>query len=197
MLCHTRKEDHHLKTAIVASIIALAAGAQAQQQTFSVTGILSGRTVRATGQPSWLTGGFGRLDYGGPAAGQSRTVSQAVGQIGADWKPSRFFDVHVDGLARTQPSGYRGRSSGLVQAFADLRLPIGSTDEIQLRGGQFFLPPSRENREALWSSPYTISLAAINNWMGQGVRPVGLDLRWKRGIYFTIDPNDFSNNDTL
>jgi hypothetical protein len=186
-----------LKTAIVATIIALAATAQAQEQTFSVTGILSGRTVRATGQPSWLTGGFGRLDYGGPAVGQSRTVSQAVGQIGADWKPSRFFDVHIDGLGRTQPSGYRGRNSGLVQAFADVRIPIGGADEIQLRGGQFFLPTSRENREALWSSPYTISFSAINNWIGQEVRPVGLDLQWKRGFYFTFGATAFRNNDTM
>ncbi len=185
------------RSIIIVSIVALAASAQAQDKTFSLTGILSGRSVRATGQPSWLDGGFGRLDFGGPGVDQSRTVSQAVGQLGVDWKPSRFFDLHADGLARTRPSGYGGKSSGVVQAYADIRFPIGSVDEIQLRAGQFFLPTSRENRGDLWSSPYTINFSAINTWIGQEVRPVGLDLQWKRGFYFTFGATAFKNNDTM
>jgi hypothetical protein len=183
--------------ATVISIFVLVACARAQEQTFSVTGILSGRAVRATGQPSWLQGGFGRLDYGGSAVDQSRTVSQGVGQLGVDWRPSRYFDVHADGLVRTQPTGYGGKAGGLVQAYADVKFPIGSTDEIQLRGGQFFLPTSRENRGDLWSSPYTISFSAINNWIGQEVRPAGLDLQWKRGFYLTFGATAFRNNDTM
>jgi hypothetical protein len=117
------------RIAIIVGIIACVAAAHAQQQTFSLSGFVSGRSVRATGQPSWLEGGFGRLDFGGPAVDQSRTGSEAIAHVGADWKPARFFDVHVDGLARTQPAGYRCSKGGLVEAYAELRLPFGSVDE--------------------------------------------------------------------
>lgn len=182
---------------VVAAIWCASAARAQQQQTFVVSGFLSGRSVKATGQPSWLQGGFGRLDYGGPAVNKTGTVTKAIAQMGVDWRPSRYFEVHAEGLARTQQSGDGGRKAGLVQAYVDLKLPFGTVDEIQLRAGQFFLPTSRENRGNLWTSPYTVSFSAINTWIGQEARPVGLDLQWKRGFYFTFGATAFRNNDTM
>jgi hypothetical protein len=183
---------------IIAGIAALAIAtvASAQTQSFSLNGFLIGRDVRATGQPSWLEGGFGRLDYGGNGVDDTRNVRQSIAQIGADWTPSRYFDVHVSGLGRTKPEGDQGKSAGVVEAYVDGRLIFGN-DTIQLRAGQFFLPTSRENRGPLWSSPYTLSFSAINNWIGQEVRPVGLDLQWQRGFYFTFGATAFRDNDTM
>jgi hypothetical protein len=185
------------KSLAIIALLAITASAAAQTKSFTIDGFLMGRGIRATGQPSWLQGGFGRLDYGGTGVDESRNVSQAIAQIGADWTPSKYFDVHVSGLGRTKAEGERGKSAGLTEAFVDGRIFFGSVDELRLRAGQFFLPTSRENRGALWSSPYTVSFSAINNWIGQEVRPVGLDLEWKRGFYFTFGATAFRNNDTM
>ncbi|MCU1245996.1 MAG: hypothetical protein JWN02_1906 [Acidobacteria bacterium] len=174
----------------------MAATAGAQTKSFVLDGFITGRSIRATGQPSWIDNGFGRLDYGGTGVDKSRNLAEAVTQLGMDWTPSRYFDVHVAGLARTKPAGDRGKSAGFVEAYADARM-ILRNDEIRLRAGQFFLPSSRENRGPLWSSPYTLSFSAINTWIGQEVRPVGLDLEWKRGFYFTFGATAFRNNDTM
>jgi len=183
---------------IIAVIVALATAsvATAQTKSFVLDGFVTGRNIRATGQPSWLDGGFGRLDYGGTGVGKTRNLAEAVTNLGIDWTPSRYFDVHVAGLARTKPAGDRGKSAGVVEAYADLRAIFGN-DQIRLRAGQFFLPTSRENRGPLWSSPYTLSFSAINSWIGQEVRPVGLDLEWQRGFYLTFGGTAFRNNDTM
>ena len=36
-----------------------------------------------------------------------------------------------------------------------------------------FPPTSRENVDPLWQSPYTLTLSALNSWIGEEVRPVG------------------------
>lgn len=186
------------KSLAILALLSVAAPAGAQQKSFTIDGFLTGRSIRATGQPSWLQGGFGRLDYGGTGVDRTRTESQGIAQVGADWTPSKYFDVHVSGLGRTRPEGERGgKSAGLTEAYVDGRIFFGRVDEVRLRAGQFFLPTSRENRGALWTSPYTVSFSAINNWIGQEVRPVGLDLEWKRGFYFTFGATAFRNNDTM
>jgi hypothetical protein len=63
-----------------------------------------------------------------------------------------------------------------------------------------FLPTSRENVDPLWTSPYTISLSAINSWIGEEVRPTGIDLDYryelKPGILIRGGATAFLGNDT-
>lgn len=185
-----------LRLAAASLACALAAPLFAQQQTFRVFGYVSGRGVAVESQPSWLEGGFGRLTYGGRDAGDHRNLGEAVGQIAIEWTPSRYFDAHVDGLARTKPSGYRGRNAGLVEAYVDGHAFLGDTDEFQLRAGQFFLGTSRENKGELWTSPYTVTLSALNSWVAEEFRPLGAELQWKHGFYTTVAVTAFRGNDT-
>src|SRR5918993_1018028 len=94
----------------------------------------------------------------------------------------------------------REEGSGLIEAYADGRLIFG-LDEVQLRAGQFFLPTSRENKDALWASPYAISFSALNTWVAQEVRPIGLDLEWRhtleRGHILTTALTAFRGNDSM
>jgi hypothetical protein len=164
----------------------------ASGETFSLTGYVAGRGAYATGPRSWIEGGFGRLGERGSAA-------SARAQIGGDWEPSPHFDVHVDGIARTEPSGDRGKSGGLVQAYAEGRI-YSSANQLQLRAGQFFLPTSRENTGPLWTSPYMLSFSALNSWIGEELRPVGADLEWKHFAgerTFSAGATAFRDNDTL
>jgi hypothetical protein len=178
-------------------VLTIVSSAHAQQQTFRIFGYLEGRTVSIQSPPSWLTGGFGRFGNGAIGATDHRNLAEAAAQLGAEWTPSKYFDTHIQGLGRTQASGARGRAAGIAEAYVDGRAFFGSTDEVQLRAGQFFLPTSRENKEELWMSPYTITWSALNTWIGEEVRPVGLDLQWKHGFYITAGVTAFRDNDTM
>ena len=58
-------------------------------QTLHLSGFVSGAAASTNGPKPWLDGGFGRLEG-----------SFAQAQLGADWTPSNWFDVHVHGIAR-------------------------------------------------------------------------------------------------
>jgi hypothetical protein len=181
------------RTAVLLSL--LIATPLVAQSPFRLTGVISGRAVYATGQPSWLNGGFGRLDTGASAPHENHSDILANIQLGADWTPTQWFDMHVSGVARRDADGARGKRAGLVEGYLDLR-----AGEVQLRAGEFFLPTSRENKEELWTSPYTMTLSAWNSWIAQEVRPIGLDLEWKHlgaSTVTTIAGTAFKGNDSM
>lgn len=157
-----------------------------------VSGFVSLRGVNATGPNSWVEGGWGRLGAGG-----DRDEAIGVAQLSVDWTPSQWFDLHVSGGARRDGGT---EHAGLIEAHANLRASFG-LDEVQLRAGQFFLPTSRENRDDLWQSPYTISFSALNSWIGEELRPLGVDLQYRHitsaGHAVTGGATAFRGNDTM
>jgi len=179
-------------SALIVLAFALAANASAQSSSsFTFTGILAARENYVTGQPSWLEHGFGRLDIGAAGVDDSRTRPTGFAQLGADWTPTPWLDVHASGVARIEQPHAGGKRAGLIDAFVELH-----NDHFQLRAGQFFLGTSRENVGPLWSSPYTLSFSALNTWIGEEFRPVGVDLQWKPNFYVTAGATAFRNNDT-
>lgn len=173
-------------------VLLLALSTTISAQTFDLTGFVAARGVNATGPASWLEGGFGRLE-----AGADRDEFVTLAHIGVDWHPAEWLDVHASGVARHDVGG---DDAGLVEAFADVRKEI-AFDEIRLRGGFFFLPTSKENKDDNWASPYTIHFSAVNTWMGQEVRPLGLDLQYRHttgfGHSITGGVTAFRDNDTM
>ncbi|HEX6097217.1 MAG TPA: hypothetical protein VF432_12890 [Thermoanaerobaculia bacterium] len=165
------------------------------QQTFDLTGYVAARGVDATGPASWLEGGFGRLEAGG-----DRDDFTALAHLGIDWHPTNWLDLHASGVARRDPEDFGGDDAGLVEAYADLRKEL-RFDELRLRGGFFFLPTSKENKDDNWASPYTIHFSALNTWIGEEVRPLGLDLQYRRttnaGHTITGGVTAFRGNDTM
>lgn len=182
---------------VLALTFLLAASATAQ--TFRVSGFVSARGVYTRSQRSWLEGGFGRFETGAKSARDGATTNVDVAQIGADWTPAPWIDVHVGAQARHEPASAGVRRAGLVDAFVALRKEIGA-NQLQLRAGQFFLGTSRENRENLWTSPYTIDFSALNTWIGEEVRPVGAELEWRHELpsfdTITAAGGAFRGNDT-
>jgi len=162
----------------------LFAATAANAQTFVLNGFFTAREVHASGPETWLRGGAGRL----PA---SDSEHFGIAQVGADWTPSVYFGVHAQGIARNEPSGYGGKRAGLVEAYADAHI-AGLT----LRAGQFFLGTSRENTDLLWNSPYTINYSALNSWIGEEFRPVGVDASYKVNM-LTVGATAFKDNDTM
>src|SRR5947209_14926497 len=148
-------------------LVLLATTSASAQSTFSLHGFLTARDAYVTGQPSWIEGGFGRLDFGATGVDEQANRGNAVAQIGADWNPSSWFTAHAQLLGRAEPSRNRGRRAGLVEGFVELH-----NDHWRVRAGQFFLGTSRENTGPLWSSPYLSSFSALNTWIGEEFRPV-------------------------
>ena len=171
-----------------ALIVLLLAPAAFAQSSFDLQGYVAARGVNASGPESWLDGGIGRLEAGG-----NQDDAMGVAQLGFDWRPSRYFDLHASGVVSDD-------EAGLVDAYVDARA-IWGLDELQLRAGQFFLPTSRENRDELWASPYSISFSALNTWIAQELRPIGVDLEWRhtlqRGHILTTAATAFRGNDSM
>lgn len=156
------------------------------------TGYVAARGVNATGPESWLERGWGRLEAGG-----DRDHFFGTAQLGVDWTPNEHFDLHISGIGRHDALG---TDAGIVEAYADARASF-ALDEVQLRAGQFFLPTSRENKGELWTSPYTISFSALNSWIAEEVRPIGVDLQYRHttsgGHAITTAATAFRGNDSM
>lgn len=134
----------------------------AAQDSLQWNGFALLRAAKAGGDKSWLDGGTGRFDEGGDAKLSAQL------QLGVDWTPSLLWNAHLHLLASED-------HVGVPEAYVDLR---AREDRVRIRAGAFFLPASRENVDALWESPYTITPSALNSWMGEEFRPIGVDLQW-------------------
>lgn len=111
-----------------------------------------------------------------------------VAHVGFDFTPAQWLTLHVNGRAYDD-------SVGLVEAHVTARKEFG-LDHVQVRAGQFFLPTSRENKDELWASPYTISFSSLNSWIAEEVRPIGVDLEYRRHP-ITVGATAFRGNDTM
>jgi hypothetical protein len=134
----------------------------------------SGRALLVESRAGWIDGGFGRLTEGHDPG---RFVARARGEVhaGLDWEPSPTWLVRVHGTARAEPGAAGGSRAGLAEAFLQYRPEIRPSLALRFRGGLLFPPTSRENVDPLWQSPYTLTLSAANAWIGEEVRPLGLD----------------------
>ena len=186
-----RRRRIHPLSFILHPLIVLLAAPSATAQTFSLHGFLTGQTAWVTGPPSWIEGGFGRLDAGASGTRGHAIRSSAVAQVGADWTPSSWFTAHAQLLGRAEPARNRGRRAGVVEAYVELH-----NDRWQLRAGQFFSGTSRENTGPLWTSRYATTFSALNTWIGEEVRPIGVDLQWKPSFYWSAGATAFRGNDT-
>jgi hypothetical protein len=128
----------------------------------------------------------------GPLSGDQ--LSAQV-QVGIDWWASPRFGAHLHLLGRTDAAGSRRGHAGVPEAYIEANFHP-NRDRLRLRGGAFFLPTSRENVDALWESPYTITSSALNSWFGEELRPIGIDAMFTRGRA-SAGATVFRGNDTL
>jgi hypothetical protein len=102
--------------------------------------------------------------------------------------------VHL--LARSDSDGSRRGHAGVVEAFLDENFVRGE-HRLRLMQGAFFLPGSRENVDALWESPYTMTSSALNSWLGEELRPIGVDAAYTFRRAWSAGATVFRGNDTF
>ena len=126
--------------------------------------------------PSFLDGGFGKLLDGGRPEKDNASAVALEARLAVDWAPALGWGLFVHGVAR-QDAASDGLSagSGLLEAFVERRFETTTGHQWTFRAGQFFLPTSRENVGTLWTLPYTLTLSAMNSWIAEEIRPIGVD----------------------
>jgi hypothetical protein len=181
--------------------------APSRSQTARTLGVMLIATLclaaRAAAFDSLQLGGFALLRPQTQSTGvplDEDPVSAQV-QLGVDWRPAPAVGAHVHLLARNDEDGSRRGRVGIVEAFVEANANVGTSNRLRLLGGAFFLPTSRENIDALWESPYTITPSALNSWMGEEFRPIGIDASWRHrldgGSALTGGATIYRGNDTF
>jgi hypothetical protein len=156
-------------------LVASGVSAQAPDPVLALDGFLALRGSAVASVDSWLAGGFGRLAAGSGLAGEYAGVGSAELAAALDWRPSERFRAYVHATARHEPDAIHRESGGVAETYLEARATLGGRSEARFRGGLTFLPTSRENVAPLWSSPYTLTLSAINSWIADEIRPAGIE----------------------
>lgn len=149
----------------IALCLALTAGA-ARAADWEID--LDARLVTSDGRKSFLDGGLGALRYGedqsGVHLGRARlALSQPFGEV---------WTVHLDASSW----GDDDRNPfDLTEAYLQFRPYPLAGYRFRLKAGAFHAPISLENPASGWGSPYTLSHSAINSWLGEELRTIGLE----------------------
>ncbi len=128
----------------------------------------------ADGEQSWLDQGLGKGRFGGNAQGDTK-VDFEIAEVAAlfnvefNWEWSAFVHAKYD---ETQDGPV-----DIVEAFVKYSPTPTSSTRYNFKAGLFFPHISRENIGVAWSSPYTITPSAINSWVGEEIRTLGLEAK--------------------
>lgn len=125
------------------------------------------RLVHSDGRTGYMHGGFGKLrfdaDDEGPQLGRARLAWH--GGIGGDWHAAVDLSAwHLDDKNIVD----------LTEALVEWRPVPSSAWRSNVKLGAFFPPISLEHRAPGWTNPYTISSSALNTWVGEELRTIGL-----------------------
>lgn len=164
------------RQASAALFVLLGLAGPARGQAIEVHGVGAGRIHAVEGQTSWLEGGFGRLTEGAGEASDRAAGLRGRLHLGLDLNLSETVRVHAHGTLQGEPSSSRGQIGGLVEAFLQYQPELHPRSTLRFRAGLFFPPTSLENIDRLWQSPYTVTLSALNTWIGEEVRLAGLEV---------------------
>lgn len=128
------------------------------------------RYVAADARPSFLGGGLGKLrfdeDHDGLVPGRVWLSGRAA--LGETWHAT--LEASAWSTDDTNPVD-------LTEAFVEWRPYPGSRWRSRVKAGAFYPPVSLEHRARGWTNPYTLSSSAINTWVGEELRTLGVEYR--------------------
>src|SRR5690606_38369148 len=70
----------------------------------------------------------------------------------------------------------------VTEAYVEWRPVPRSSNRHRFRAGAFYPPLSLENGGPAWSSPFGLSFSAVNTWLGEEIRPVGVEWSMRRRL---------------
>jgi hypothetical protein len=162
-----------LKLAAIALLTALpAAGAAAEvgdRHQFHAD-IATGFIAASTPFEAWPDGGLGKLRYAESGWNAYRMFADYRLRVSPTLSANIVADHVNDASAGVD----------LTEAFIAWRPLPRSAVQQQVRLGAFYPPLSLENSDPGWESPFTFAYSAINTWLGEEIRPIGLEWSWRR-----------------
>lgn len=164
------------RLSLLVTATAVAGPARAPAAELRLEGLLHGRAAAVASQASWMERGFGKLTDGALGAEEFEARFAAEAQLGLLLTAGDDLLVQAQGVARTQPDAAGGSHLGLVEGLVRWRPALSDSTRLRATAGLFFPPTSRENTGPLWSSPYTLTLSALNAWLAEEVRLAGAEL---------------------
>jgi hypothetical protein len=128
------------------------------------------RVIDSDGQRSLFDGGLGALrydsDHDGVQVGRLRAaLTTPLGDV---------FALKLDASYWGQDDAH---PVGLTEAFLEYRPYPFDGWRARVRLGAFYPPVSLEDTASGWSSPYTLSNSALNSWIGEEIRTIGLEAK--------------------
>jgi hypothetical protein len=143
--------------------------------------------LRSSGHPSWLEGSAGKLRFDPDHDGfsLSRGFLDYEGLVTDTVKAHFLLEAYDDGISSPVD---------VTEAYLEWRPIPRSANRYRVKFGAFYPRISLENVGPGWSSPYSISPSAINTWVGEELRSVGLEVSWSRRIQALGDAHTFSLN---
>jgi hypothetical protein len=176
-----------LLLALVVMHMAGPAEAQLEGATAQLEMGLDVSILRSTGHPSWLEGSAGKLRFDPDNDGfkLSRGFLEYEGLISDTVKAHFMLEAYDDGFSSP---------IDLTEGYLEWRPVPRSANRYRIKFGAFYPRISLENTGPGWSSPYSISPSAINTWVGEELRSVGMEFSWSRRLKSLGDAHTFSLN---
>lgn len=126
------------------------------------------RLLSSDGQRSYLDGGTGALRYGENQSG----LQLGRLRLALDQNIGELWSVHLDASSW----GDRDKNPiDLTEAYLLFRPYPFDGLRARIKAGAFYAPISLENRGPGWESPYTLTPSALNTWVGEELRTIGLE----------------------
>ena len=121
----------------------------------------------------WFEGGVGVLRWGHEENGKPH-ISQGLAQVQQSITDN--MDFHL--TANYAPDGEE--QFGVSESYLDYR-PLSAGLKHRVKLGFFYPKFSLENTDKGWTSPYHFTYSAINSWLGEELRTLGIEYQLTRG----------------
>lgn len=157
------------------------------------------RAVAAGGETSWTDDGFGKLRYGGNRLTETASLrlKPEFGEAGIVWQPR--FGWSLSGTVVAVAQGGDRLDAGLSEAFLTYKPLTDGGIRVSARAGLMWPPVSLEHGGPEWAVGETITPSAINSWIGEEVKVIGVELNGEGefgGHTVTATAAGFDYNDT-
>ncbi|MGH8007372.1 MAG: hypothetical protein ACREQ3_10215 [Candidatus Binatia bacterium] len=152
-----------------------------QERPFWLRGLLDVRIARGGRAPSWMDRGPGKTRYGGRATPEGLnkitrfTLAQLALEVGGTlpWELTSHAQMNLETAADDEDRPL------LIEAY--LRKEWGEWGKgWGLQTGVMNIPFSLEHTGPAWTSPYTLTPSALNTWLWEEIRLVGVEGEWWR-----------------
>lgn len=109
-------------------------------------------------------------------------------RLAFDMPLGEVWRVHLDASAWDHSYAH---PFGLTEAYLQFRPYPRDHLRVRVKAGAFYAPISLENRAGGWASPYTLSYSALNSWVAEELRTLGVESKvdWlgtRSGLPFDI-----------